>query len=182
MFRCGSIGGACRFVDAPAALGYAPLHLAAGHGHGRAVEALLYGGANPRVRCLGRMFSTYLMPQRFKPAATPLHVAAVRGDLSICASLLQYQVASSSRDAVRHVLIWCGELGPAEFYLTIRASCTHKPRMSRAVPHGQHASALLACCAAWHTGNMSDHHVRSWVRSLGWKICGSCETCVEIGL
>ena len=83
---------ACRFVDAPAALGYAALHLAVGHGHRSAVEALLYGGANPRVRCLGRMFSTYLMPQRFKPAATPLHIAAVRGDLGICVCLLQFQV------------------------------------------------------------------------------------------
>ena len=81
-----------RFVDAPAALGYAALHLAVGHGHRRAVEALLEGGADPRVRCLGRMFSTYLMPQRFKPAATPLHVAAVRGDLSICVAMLRFQV------------------------------------------------------------------------------------------
>lgn len=97
-------------MDAPAALGYAPLHLAAGHGHGRAVEALLYGGANPRVRCLGRMFSTYLMPQRFKPAATPLHVAAVRGDLSICASLLQYQLGEEpGLEDLRQLRDLCGD-------------------------------------------------------------------------
>ena len=84
--------GCHRFVDAPAALGYAPLHLAVGHGHVGAVEALLQGGASPRVRCLGRMFSTYLMPQRYKPAATPLHIAAYSRSLVLCICLLQHQV------------------------------------------------------------------------------------------
>ena len=82
----------CRFVDAPAALGYAPLHMACGHGHRGAVAALLEGGADPRVRCIGKMYSSYLMPQRYKPAATPLHIAGVSGNLGICITLLRSQV------------------------------------------------------------------------------------------
>ena len=82
----------CRYVDAPAALGFAPLHLAVGHGHRRATQALLQGGAKSDVRCKGHMFLTYAPPGRYKPHSTPLHIAAFSQNLPLCHAILNSQV------------------------------------------------------------------------------------------
>lgn len=81
-----------RYVDAPAALGFAPLHLAVGHGHLRATQALLRGGAAPDVRCKGHLFLTYAPPGRYKPMSTPLHIAAFCQSLPLAHSILSQQV------------------------------------------------------------------------------------------
>ncbi|KAK9800895.1 hypothetical protein WJX73_008006 [Symbiochloris irregularis] len=81
-----------RFVDAPASLGYSALHYAVGHGHTAAATALLRGGADPRARCIGRLWSHYMMPQRFKPCATALHIAAFGRNLAMCIVLLKSQI------------------------------------------------------------------------------------------
>ena len=79
-------------MDAPAALGFAPLHLAVGHGHLRATQALLRGGAAPDVRCKGHLFLTYAPPGRYKPMSTPLHIAAFCQSLPLAHSILSQQV------------------------------------------------------------------------------------------
>ncbi|KAK9834689.1 hypothetical protein WJX74_007642 [Apatococcus lobatus] len=87
-----------RFVDQRAAMGFAPLHMAASHGNLAAVVALIASGASISARCTGyipaaqqAIRSMMLVPQApggLSPNATPLHIAAAKGYTHVVCAIL----------------------------------------------------------------------------------------------
>ncbi|GAB4823470.1 hypothetical protein N2152v2_010516 [Parachlorella kessleri] len=77
--------GSHKYVDGRAALGLAPLHWSAAHGHVEVTQALIKWGANVSARC-----NLFLEQGQgpWVPYSTPLHLAAAKGDYLTTLALL----------------------------------------------------------------------------------------------